>query len=278
MCSSNLNRFFVILSSIVICGCGAGVGTGSGGAAGALKLLINNSQSFDPNIEHARIEQYRVTVDAGDIETPIEVLFDGAASDGTVDDIPAGDDRVVTVQALNPNSAVIRQGEAFNVHVEGGETSDVEMEMESVPIIANIKSGNIIPNTRLKLLICSEPGAPVTVSSESASGNEPLFDVAKGAAEIIPDLSTGLASMVPQTLAVGAHKLTVTNENTGRSSTIDVVLTDGRELRPAPFASASFSMPAGSYVQSGRLGGSFGTGDPINPSVWPNVLATIVAQ
>jgi len=181
------------------------------------------------------IEQYKVTITAEDIETPIVAFFEGTAISGTVENIPVGGRRVVKVEAFNPNNKMIRAGETEEVDVIGGETAEVEVDMESVPVFANLNDGNIVPNTRFIARVFSDPKDAVTIDDEFEGMGQLLMDVNSNADELTPDAATCEARFAPALLSSGEHKLTAKNVRTGRSSAVTVRLIDGTKIRPALF-------------------------------------------
>lgn len=229
---------------ILISSCGGGSGSSSQnqstctGPCGVVKLVVKGSKSFNPNIEHGRIVTYHVTVTGEGIDLPVTAEFDGAATKGVIEGIPTGSNRKITVEAVNPNSIMIRQGETSGVSIQGGATANVEVTMESVPIFTNIADGNTIDNTRLIFQLFADPTSPVLV--EDASGVSPsvLADVSTTNTEINLDTSTGLGRMSPALQSVGQHTYIVRNPVTGKSSAITVNLVDGTKRKGAPFVAA----------------------------------------
>lgn len=232
--------FVIVLFLLASCGGGATSSDPSTctGACGVVKLVVNGSQSFNPNIEHGRIVTYRVTISGDGIDSPITAEFDGTATEGVINGIPTGGGRQLVVEAVNPNSAIIRQGEKSDVKVEGGKTAEVEVTLESVPIFTNLADGNDLDNTRLAFQIFSDPANPVVVEDVTSDAPSALADVSTQAAEINPDTSTGFGKLAPVLQSTGQHKYTVRNVNTGRYSTVVVNLMDGTKRKGAPFFAA----------------------------------------
>jgi len=212
-------------------------------ATGSVKALVAGSKSFDPNTRHGKIEKYRVVITGDGIAEPIEAIFDGAAGEGVVDGVPSGENRAVAVEAVNANNAIIRAGEASGVAISSGGLTLVRVDMESVPIFANLSDGNSVPNTFFFARIFSEPGSKVVVEDENMGSTAALFNLADGALELLPDASTFLAVLKPALLAPGPHRLTVRNSDTGRSSTVLIDITDGTILKAAPLFGGGLARP-----------------------------------
>ena len=210
----------------------------STGGSGAVKAIVLNSKSFSPNISHGQIVQYKVTVSAIDLEVPIVAAFDATAESGVVSGIPVGKNRIVKVEALNQNNAIIRDGETLNLEIKAGTVTEAVVQMLSVPVFANLSDGNSVPNTRFKALVFSDEKNPVSIEDEFDGVALPLFDVSANMAEVYPDISTGLASFLPALLPAGEHKFTARDIKTGRETSVTLYLADGEKRAPAMFYSA----------------------------------------
>ncbi|MFA4971591.1 MAG: hypothetical protein WC683_03180 [bacterium] len=236
MTIEEMKRIIALLALLALAGCGAGEFSGAGG--GMLAVRVRHAASFNPNIEHGRIEMYRVTVDGEGMERPIVATFDGNAEEGIVSGVPTGDNRTVAVEAVNPNDAVIRAGEAFGVKVNGGVT-EVPVDMEAVPIFTNIASGNTIDNTRLVFKLFSDPSNPVEVLEYEGDEQTALVDASTNLSEIYLDQSTGLGKFAPLPIRPGKREFEVRDMLTGRSHRAIVLMIDGTHRRPAPLVSTT---------------------------------------
>jgi hypothetical protein len=210
-----------------------------GGECGKVKLYVDGSKSFNPSIDHGRIEAYRVAISGPGIEGELTAVFPGDADSGLIEDVPAGEERVISVSAINPNATSIREGETEGVSVSGGEIADVEITMESVPIFTNIADGSVVENTRLIFHVFSDPSEPVAVEDVSASKADMLVDAPTSSENVSFDVDTGLGTLAPAVLMPGEHSFKVRNLQTGRSSSARVRLLDGSMRKGAPLFSAS---------------------------------------
>jgi len=230
----------------ITAGCGgaptmnlAGDGGCGGKACGSVRLIVNGSKSFDPTIEYARIQTYRVSVAGPGIEGELVSEFSGDATEGVIEGVPAGGDRIVTVQALNDNRVRVREGEAEGVSIDGGATADVEVTLESVPLFINLAEGAIVENTRLVFHIFSESPDPVVVEDAADTAPKTLLDASTNIPEVALDVATGVGRLAPLQLPPGVHTFTVRNSITNRANTVQVTLLDGSLRTPAPFIAAS---------------------------------------
>ena len=236
MTNDEMKRILALLALLALAGCSAGPANESAG--GAISLKVVNAASFDPYADHGRIEKYRVTVNGEGIETPIVAEFAGDVKEGTVGDIPTGEERTVAVEALNPNEVAIREGEALDVNVGDGVT-EVSIGMEAVPIFTNIADENTIDNTRLVFKIFSDPANPVMVKEYSDSVDRFLSDASTSLSEIYLDQSTGLGRFAPALMDPGARIFSAVDMVTGRSHEVDVTVVDGTSRRPAPIVTTT---------------------------------------
>jgi stage V sporulation protein SpoVS len=239
---TKLNKILIVTSLIFAVGCGGG-GLNKGG--GILQVVVKNAQSFNPNIEHGRIVAYQVMVTGEGIDTPITAEFSGDAVEGVIDGIPVGEERQVSVKAINPNSLTIKEGEKQNISIAGGKVTETEIDLQSVPIFTNIANGNTIENTRLVFRIFADPQSSVAVEEIGTEISSQIVDTKTSKTEVNLDISSGLGELAPQLQPPGVHTYKVSDVLTGRYSEITVNLVDGTKRRGAPFfAGGSVTDPA----------------------------------
>ncbi|MBI2345697.1 MAG: hypothetical protein HYV03_02165 [Deltaproteobacteria bacterium] len=232
-----MRTYFSSLCLLLVVGC-AGCG-GHGGTSlangGALQLVVTGAKAVADAPARTRVTSYRVIISGPDI-APIDVLFDGTVDSGIIDGIPVGTDRRIDVTAQNADG-------------EGGETAAVEVALDIVPIFANLRDGNTVPNTRLRLDLLGAPGH--------------LLEVETGALAtgVAADMSTGAATVVPPRLAPGQYEIRVRDLKTGRASTVAVQIVDGTKRRGAPL------VVAGS--QATEVGDAIGVIPPALSGSWP---------
>lgn len=210
-----------------------------GGECGKVKLSVSGSKSFNPAIDHGRIEAYRISIEGPGIEGKLIAVFPGDAEEGLIEGVPAGEGRAVRVNAINPNAVSIREGEAEDVTIGGGAVAEVDITMESVPIFTNIADGSIVENTRLIFRVFSDPSQAIVVEDMSASKAELLVNAPTASEGVSFDADTGLGTLAPTVLPPGKHTFTVRNAVTGRSSSASVRLLDGSMRKAASLVSTS---------------------------------------
>lgn len=251
----------MIMMTVGIAACGGGANSysvspsSSGsvpGAAGHLAIKVSGAKSFNPNIPAGQIKQYLITV-SGDGFSPIQTVVAGDATEATVEGIPTGDHRTVTVVAMNPNDQTIREGEAGDVAIPGGVATEVPITMQAVPVITNVADGAYVANTRLRLNIFSDPATIVELTADTGNSTTTLNDVVENRPEVATDASTGVASFVPPKLAPGNYTLTVSDSKTGRKSQVAIVVTDGAHERGAPLVSGARAVEQRFMMQGGEV-------------------------
>ncbi len=80
-----MDKVFLLVVISLVASCGGpsdnvSVSTASKGGTGSIKAVVTGSRSFDPNIFHGRIVNYKVTITGEGISEPIVAEFDGAAT------------------------------------------------------------------------------------------------------------------------------------------------------------------------------------------------------
>lgn len=253
-----MKRMGIIIALVMTstaCGSGAGLpgpnATAPGTGSGRLQLVITGSKSFNPNIVPGQISQYQITVTGADF-APIQVVVPGDATEANVTGIPVGAQRAVQVLAFNPNAQVIRAGEAADVSVQPDAIATLPIHLDAVPIVTNVADGAIVPNTRLRLKLFSDPASLVEITAEHNGATQLLLDVSGGLNAVATDASTGVGQFLPTTLAPGDYTLTVRDTHTGRSSQVNVRVTDGLRERGMPLS-------AGGRMTNGKLMVGLGT-------------------
>lgn len=227
----------ILFGIIASCGGPSIPGSTSSGSHNNIYLTVKGAKSFNPNVEHGQINSYRVTISGTGIDDPIIANFDGGATSGTIDNVPNGDGRKILVEAINPNGAIIREGEQENVRVKGN--TEIEITLDSVPIFTNLSNNNSIDNTRLIFKVFSDPESHIIIEDVSDDNSAILADAATFESEISLDVSTGLGKMAPQLQPVGQHTYSVRNLDNNRSSLVTINVTDGAARKGASFLVAS---------------------------------------
>lgn len=247
------------------CGGGSSAPQSAGDAGGgALKLNVGFANSTTAQSARTKVAKYRVVISAAEI-SPISVELDGNSDGGVIDGVPAGTDRTIEVVALNEDGEEIRAGDVGGVEVRSGETTGATVNMDLVPIFANLRNGGVVYNSRFRAEVVGEPGdaiiveaGPVTDDAPSTS-TSPLIDASVNSAEVHVDESSGVAVVAPPRLTPGKYRLIARNSRTGRASSLTISLIDGTKRRGAPLVTASAGLS--------RAGSS--------TSAWPGVVSAL---
>ncbi len=249
----------ILMMTMGIAACGGGANsysvsssTSGPGGTGQIALKVSGAKSFNPNIPAGKIKQYVITVSA-DGFAPIQTAVSGDATEASIDGIPTGDHRTVSVVAINPNDQTIREGEASDVAIPGGGATEVPITLQAVPVITNVADGSYVANTRLRLSIYSDPATTVELTADTGKTVATLNDVVENRPLVATDASTGVASFVPPQLAPGDYTLTVRDSKTGRKSQVSIVVTDGAREHGAPLVSGARLVDRHPVMQSGEI-------------------------
>lgn len=211
----------------------------SDGSCGDVRLVVYGSKSPAALSPHGKVKVYRVSITGPGLEGRLMADFPGDADEGVIENIPAGDDRLIVVQALNGQDLKIREGETDGVRIPGGSMAEVDVVLEAVPIFVNLRDGAIIENTRLIFQIYSESSVPAVIEDVFDEASRVLADASTNVPEISVDRATGLGRMAPSVLDPGTHTFTVSDAATGRSNVVSVRLLDGSTRKPAPLLAGS---------------------------------------
>lgn len=205
------------------------------GGNGGVQLVVHHAR-LPATLKNAellpdvlKVESFRVVISGSDFSPPIEVLFPGDASGGTISGIPVGEDRTIRIEALNSGAQVVRSREVTGISISGGEPTPVQATLLSVPWVTNIANNSIVTNSRLSFEGIAEPGSAVTVTDRFNGLDLSLSDL-QGAASldqaepIRPSLSDGKFFFHPPLLAPGLHTFEFRDPQTGAASSLTVTL------------------------------------------------------
>ena len=121
-------RFFLLFAalSLFAVGCGSSGSTGGGTGSVTAKLVWNATGSLAKSLAKAPtgITTIRVEVTAADM-TKISKDFSGSDAGGTVDGIPAGSNRTITVYGIQSVDLVRYQAQKTGITIVAGQNTDV---------------------------------------------------------------------------------------------------------------------------------------------------------
>lgn len=273
---------FLMVAAAAACGSENGSKSRIGGGASALdigsaKVVVSRSRSADARKSYGVIKKYTVAVSGDGVSEPITKEFNGDAESGVVDGIPAGTNRVVSVEAVNMGDKLIRMGGRADVTIVAGEVTEVEIEMSAVPIFTNLADGNIVASTRLRFEVFADSDDPLEIHEISGASPHVLMDIATGLSEIFPDKVTGLGIMTPQPISAGDYRFRVASKKSGYFSEVSIKIVDGEKIHPAPMYSGGEVWTRGEYVGLSRAGSSIHAGSR-SGAVWPNLVGYMMPE
>lgn len=252
----NFLKYILLLGVLVVAGCASpqsiAVSDCEGGDCGSVMLIVHNAKSVQGNAPYSRVQKYVVTVTGPGIEEPLVGEFSGDATEGVIEGVPAGDGRIVEVNAINEDDWTLRAGEEDGIKINGGSTADVDITLEAVPVFTNIARESVVENTRLIFRVYSDDPEPVVIEDLFNASSDVIVNPSTSVPEVDLDQSTHLGLLAPRVRPIGGHEFTVRSTVTGRSNTANVRLLDGAMRKAAPFVAGSslgsFSSRAGDGV------------------------------
>ena len=238
--------FLVTMGFLISCG-----GSQSNSNTGLVSLKISNSRApaFYANLSLKNlpspllvVEKFRVTVTGEGIETPIVGEADGAASEISVLEIPAGPGRSISIDALNSIGDVIRRRKIDDVTISPGVVSPIQTSLNTVPQILNIRNGSIVSPDSFNARCFGEPGSVLTLDARTSevSPASSENDVIHSLAKITPAMTDGLYQFDSSLDLHGRQIITIKDLNTGEFSKVSVLFVDARH-RPGTRLSAAGS-------------------------------------
>ena len=204
------------------------------GPAGSLALVVKDVNGSTMTQPRGKIATYKIIVSGDDFD-PITVDVPADRSGATLEKIPVGKNRQVTVTAYNQWSQKIREAESASVTVSGGKTVPVSVTLETVPIFLNLQEGAVIDNNRFAIQLLSDPRSSVKVEEPATQGA--LKDIHFSISDLRPN-DAGEVRLVPPLFSPGLHQFTVRDLVSGRTSTVSVRLLDGTRRKGTSFVSA----------------------------------------
>lgn len=218
-------RSWILIGFMTFSGCFGSSGAGDG----VMAVAVYNAHrpaglsADEPLPEVLRVETFRVLI-TGDKMDPVEVFFPGDAAGGTISGISRGDNRIVLVEAINKFGQVIRRREIAGVKISGGKETPIVASLLSVPIVTNLKDGNLVTQTRLVFQGYAEPGGSLEIEDSYNSSLSLLPDLSSSANMISPSLSLGGFTFKPPVLPLGTHTFTLRDPESGEESQITLTL------------------------------------------------------
>lgn len=201
---------------------------------GFISLGFKTAQSFNPTAEHGKIAQYKLTIAGSGLAEPIINYYSADTKEITFEGLPSESNIRIMIEAINTNGICVRRGKSNDIKILGGQTIAADITVNNVPIFANVRDGAVVYNNRFVPKIFAPGEIPFQISDLF---NEQLTTIK----DQISDSSTfsistsdndSVMPVYVQTLPPGSHKLTVQDDKTGESSTINITVLDGSNKKP----------------------------------------------
>jgi hypothetical protein len=201
----------------------------SGNGDGIVAVAVYNAHrpaglaADEPLPEVLQVETFRVLI-TGEKMDPVEIFFPGDAAGGSIKGIKKGENRTVLVEAINKFGQVVRRREITGVAIRGGKETPIVASLLSVPIVTNLKDGNLVTQTRLVFQGYAEPGGSLEIEDSYNSALSVLPDLSSSSNMISPSLSLGGFTFKPPVLPLGPHTFTLRDPESGEESQITLIL------------------------------------------------------
>lgn len=202
-------------------------GIDSAGLSTLQGFRVAQEQSGDP-VDPLVVTKFKVTIAGEGIDPPITVTADASATQIEVLEIPKGPGRIILIEAYNGEGMVIRRRQLTGVTIKGGVVTPIKTSLNTIPLILNLKSGNIVLVKNFKIVGFGEPAGSLSVDAQSSNQSVSMNQSVEGFNLIVsPSVSDGLFEFDPPVFLMGQQTITLTDEATGESSSVSVTVIDG---------------------------------------------------
>lgn len=234
-----MKRSIIILFGFLIPACGSNMGPPSGkislsenlGEAGYIHLNISGSLS--PVLaQKGTIEKYKIILE-GDGEAPLEQILSSLAKGFSLIGLLPDKKYSLRVYALNGDDKILREGFLNDVRLALGESLDLNIVLEALPVVLNHSDGDQVSNKRLFFYLFSDPGSRLVVEE-----NGPLSDIISQK-DILILAESGIAKFFPGRISAGDHHFRIRNLDNAKSTELNIFLWEGDGMHGAPLISAS---------------------------------------
>lgn len=234
-------KFHSLIINIIflgLCGCGvAGLGSVDGNIIGNsdnLKIIMSGS-SNDGVHPLMKINEYQMLFHKSDGNIDERVIAYNS-SIAHLKDLPSGSYKMIEVLGKNIRGDTVRYARAGSLSVSKGQQNSISLQLNPVPIFANIRNNAVEFNTRFRPVIVGFPNETLSVWHKKSDDAElsALLDVVSNSNE--PQLTSDKATYdySPKMLDVGEYDLVVEDRITGLQTNVQIRLLDGSKIRPAP--------------------------------------------
>lgn len=174
-----------------------------------------------------QVSYFKLSVGGPDFTTLQATAQPGAGSI-RIEDVPPGTGRWARVEAFNSSQQLLRQDEVRDIAVILGQTTQVQMALETVPMALNLHDGALVWGQQSTLIGFGEPGGLVAVESETPDFevNWSLNSDVGGAAA--PALVDGLFAVSLAGLPEGPQELVLRDQDTGQERRLSIHVVSGQ--------------------------------------------------
>jgi len=220
-----------------------------------LTLILENArapaglnESDLPDIQ--RVQRFVVTISGSDLEEDVVTSFAADTLSMQLRDIPEGETRILTVEALNSAGMVVRRRVIEEITIDKDISEPIVVSLNTVPLFTNLRDGNRIIVSRIRIRGVGEPGGQVEIEDNFNGTTGPLLDISSNNVLLSTSLGAGDFDMVPGSMDLGTHNLLVRDPKTGESSEITVRVVPAGSL-PGTGLSAYGASSSGYVVTGG---------------------------
>lgn len=231
-----LKKIIALLGLLALAGCGSRDQTTIDNAT-SLGVSIIGIKIATPNSLIELIDHISIEITANDIAAPILVHLSAEQQEALIDNVPKGTNRTITANAITKDGRTIKTARIEDIDTTD-DTTDVVMELNTIPAIINIKDGATIDNTRLTFHIMSDPLHIITIEDITDVSNSLVINTDTNAPELKLNEGEIVGTIRPTLITPGTHTFKVVDLTTNLSSNISVTIIDGTKRRPAPIFAA----------------------------------------
>lgn len=235
--------------------------TGLGGGASptarngdsTVSVVVLTTSERDSKFLVGKITRFRIALEGEGMDAR-KLDVSSNAHEVEISNVPAGTARKIIVTAFNRDNLPVREGSSTPFSIEQGETKEVVVKLEAVPVFINVKEGNVVSRKRLVFEILSDPGERLTVEDVTKEQDiRNLISLSNNEPHVVADAS-GVGLFNPKEIDLGARVFRVKSLVTGRSSQVHLVVTNAELHKPAPlFTAGKIALHQG-HVRPTRVG------------------------
>lgn len=188
-----------------------------------MTLILENARapvglSEDQLPEVQKVRRFRIIVEGTDLSEPFELALPVETQKTLLADIPEGQTRILTVEALNLYGEVVRRRRLEGITIDKEIREPIVVSLLTVPLFTNLRDGNVVVVSRLEILGVGEPGGRVEIEDQHQGTAEMLVDQSTGQLRLSTSQDLGQFGLVPPSLGLGLHLFRVRDVETGEQS------------------------------------------------------------